>query len=86
MIKAKLCPLCAAVWQKLGDRANFAASFLAPTLSLDKNEVSEKVLGPNSPGLPGEAIPRVGGQSTHERGGLEQRPLENLCLEAWNLN
>lgn len=31
MIKAKPCPLCTAVWQKIGDRAKVAASlFLAP--------------------------------------------------------
>lgn len=35
----------------------------------------------NSPGLPGE-----GGRSFYEGGELQQRPLENLCLEAWNLN
>lgn len=39
-----------------------------------------------SPGLPGEEILRVGDQSISGRGELEQRPGENLCPEAWNLN
>lgn len=39
-----------------------------------------------SPGLPGEEIPGAGGQSISGRGELEQRPGENLCPEAWNLN
>lgn len=39
-----------------------------------------------SPALPEEEIPGVAGQSVSGRGEPEQRPGENLCPEAWNLN